>query len=577
MKIKLLNQIHSSVFILLLLSLSLISCGDKEADRKLKDLSLIVSERPEEVLRLLDSIPRKSFNSEEAHYYDFLKLKAQDKAYITHTSDSVIVRLMDYYEKHDSRGLYPEVLYYGGRVYNDLGDDPTALFYFQKALELLPDNPIDSLTRDIKANVLSQTGRLLNHLCLYSEAVSYITKSIEIDLLNKDTINLVYDLQLLGATYLRAENYEKAEETFRQTFPLEVNLPARHTAKSKMYLAEIKGRKGEYDSALYYMKNIEKNLSPRVKNNFLAYISRIYLRKGEIDSAYKYSNALINSSDPQNREIGYGIILAPELRKFVPEDSLNKYLKDYRNLITELYDANEIQLAINQQNYYNYRLHEQKRKKAEESLIKSRNWLYGSIGVGLLLLILILYYKNKNKKQHIELHQALDTINRLNLKYSDSKNSEELKIKEIKNNSFQNTEVLRNRLKEQLLLLVNEGNKVVLSQALMNSQAYIKIHEMISSDKLLLTNDPLWNEISEEVLKEYPDFRSNLQLLTESNLTDIDYHTALLIKLQIPPSKMALLLGRTKSTIVSRRDSLGKKILGKKTKTNIIDALIRLM
>lgn len=49
-----------------------------------------------------------------------------------HTSDSLILDVIDYYSSNDDRNLYPEVLYYGGRVYSDLGDYPTSLSYFRK-------------------------------------------------------------------------------------------------------------------------------------------------------------------------------------------------------------------------------------------------------------------------------------------------------------------------------------------------------------------------------------------------------------------------------------------------------------
>ena len=89
-------------------------------------------------------------------YYRLLCIKANDKAYILHTSDSLILPVLHYYiEKDDERHL-PEAYYYAGRVYRDLGDAPQALEYFEKAAEALPEDGGYKL----KSKIYSQMGTL---------------------------------------------------------------------------------------------------------------------------------------------------------------------------------------------------------------------------------------------------------------------------------------------------------------------------------------------------------------------------------------------------------------------------------
>lgn len=54
-------------------------------------------------------------------YHRLLTVKAADKAYIPHTSDSLIRLVLDYYEQEGDRRLLLEAYYYAGRVYRDLG------------------------------------------------------------------------------------------------------------------------------------------------------------------------------------------------------------------------------------------------------------------------------------------------------------------------------------------------------------------------------------------------------------------------------------------------------------------------
>lgn len=52
-------------------------------------------------------------------YYDLLTVKVRDKAYIRHTSDSLIRNVLRYYEHQDDKKHLPETYYYAGRVYSD--------------------------------------------------------------------------------------------------------------------------------------------------------------------------------------------------------------------------------------------------------------------------------------------------------------------------------------------------------------------------------------------------------------------------------------------------------------------------
>lgn len=80
---------------------------------------------------MLDSIKYDGLSDHDRHFFDFLSIKANDKAYVRHESDSLILDVIDYYSSHNKDNIYPEALYYGGRVFSDLGDLPTALRYFR--------------------------------------------------------------------------------------------------------------------------------------------------------------------------------------------------------------------------------------------------------------------------------------------------------------------------------------------------------------------------------------------------------------------------------------------------------------
>lgn len=122
------------------LLVAICACSTGKHDARLDMVDRLAAESPRSALDSLAAIERDILSEADSHYYDLLTIKCADKAYITHTSDSLILNVIDWYAEHKSGHLYPEALYYGGRVYSDLGDYPTALKYFQDALDEVEDN-----------------------------------------------------------------------------------------------------------------------------------------------------------------------------------------------------------------------------------------------------------------------------------------------------------------------------------------------------------------------------------------------------------------------------------------------------
>lgn len=399
------------IAIILFSLLLFFSCSDNKIDERLVHINEIIPESPEEALSHLDSINYKDLSEANQYFYDLVKIKAEDKAYIKHTSDSIILRVISYYATHDKDKLYTEALYYGGRIYRDMGDSPNALKYFHLALDNLTEREADN---NLKARILSQTGRLLTGISLYDEAIPYIEESIKICELNKDTVNIVYELQLLGGTYLRAKKYRLAEHYFNNAIEMSSNLPVSFNAKAKMYLADVKYQTGQLDSALVLIRNTPDLVKPIARNSALAAASEIYLENELLDSAYIYAHELLNSSDSTNKRTAYQVMTSPKLKKLIPLDTLYQYISEYRELLENYHDDNKIQLAINQQNFYNYQQYVIKQKEAEAYNSTLLKWIFGISSLCLILGMAVFYYKNKVNKTLVELHLALESIDILN-------------------------------------------------------------------------------------------------------------------------------------------------------------------
>ncbi len=565
------------IYVILCLLL-LAACSGHTPDGRLVRVAGMVSESPRDALSALDSIDRGSLSEADRHYHDLLTIKANDKAYNPHTSDSLFLDVIDYYSSHRSTGLYPEALYYGGRVYSDLGDYPTALKYFQNTLDLLPRNTKD---QELRARALSQTGRLLQNLYLFEDAIPYIKDVIEINRAMKDTTNLVYDLQLLGCTYLRAGNFTDAERYLRESLTLSEGRHANHASKARLYMAATKYQSDEIDSALYYFRKAPEMLRDSVVRDYaIAYGARIYLKAGIPDTAYMYALDLVTNNDRHNdyKEVGYDILLAPELRRYLSDEDLNICIDNYRTTLADYYDENQNQLAINQQSLYNYELHERAKNNAEREVSSMRRILIFYTLVSLLIISILIatsiYLKSKKKSNIIQLQQALNHLDKLKRELdilrqdsnlpADQTNDENGvpentgNLKPEKPLSFTEMEnQLREELKKGLMTLYENSDRLVtVSPIIINSDPYIRIQKYLQDSIIIPPDDPLWDELEKTVLSASPKFRYNLNLLTSGNLTTIDLYTALLIKCGIKPSKMETCTGRSHGAIVSRRETL---------------------
>lgn len=569
-----------SITIAITVLLMLVCCSEKRHDKRLEHIAEIVSETPEKALSQLDSIDSNALSEADRNYYDLLTIKAKDKAYVRHTSDSLIRRVIDYYSANGSIELYAEALYYGGRVYSDMGDTPNALQCFHNALDTLPE---DSDNFDLKGNIVSQTGRLLTSLGLFKEAIPYIEDVIELDRLHKDTTNLIYDLQLLGSTNLFAGNYSMAENRLHESLTLCPGTSPYNAAKSRMYLGAVKYEMGQIDSALHYIRNTPDEVDPDIRNSALEYASDIYLKTNILDTAYLYAREIINDPEANNPEMGYQVIVSPKLHNFYSIDTLYHYLYDYIDVLETYYDKHESKLAINQQSLFNYKVHDKGRQKAEKDKEDLEDIILAIALIAAILAIALLVQRIRHQRKLIKLHIALDQAKRHIQKADIQEKQATRSIGNISSTDESDTtksseytlEAMRVRLRDTLYAAYEESPIIEISPKLIHSEAYLELQNRINQG--LKDNDKLWEKLEKAVLEVSPNFKTNLQLLIGGRLSTLDLHTALLIKCQLTTKEMASALTRSDSAIVSRRKALCIKIYGENKGVKVIDGIIRLL
>lgn len=97
----------------------------------------LMNTKPDSALTLLKNIPVTNIKGKEiAARYALLKSMALDKNYIDTTTFDVLQPAIDYYLKKGSPDEKLRTYYYQGRIYQNQGDDDSAMQSFLNAIEL---------------------------------------------------------------------------------------------------------------------------------------------------------------------------------------------------------------------------------------------------------------------------------------------------------------------------------------------------------------------------------------------------------------------------------------------------------
>ena len=129
---------YASRLVLLLILLSTAGCNRRSSvDEKMDLADSLMMSKPDSALMVLEGIPASDVKGKErSARYALLKSMALDKNYIDTTTFDVLQPAIDYYVKHGSPDEQLRTYYYQGRIYQNQGDDDSAMQSFMKGCDL---------------------------------------------------------------------------------------------------------------------------------------------------------------------------------------------------------------------------------------------------------------------------------------------------------------------------------------------------------------------------------------------------------------------------------------------------------
>ena len=584
------------VFLLILIPIIWISCdgmGHQTIDfRKVENL---MPQHPDSALMLLEQIENKeNLSRKDKAHYSLLLTEAEDKTYVTHTTDSLISIAADYYEKTDDLGRKAKAWYYKGRINQDLGHPLKAQEYYLKALrdeEKIEDHAL-------LGRIHNHIGMLYAYQKVYEKALPFQKKAVENFHLINDSTGQVFALRDLGRTFLMLGLQDSSIICNQKAIALMRKriIPSVYTELAGLYI----DRQRMEEAHGLLRTSLQNVAKPQAKYPVYLVLGELYKKSGQIDSARFYLQACINSAPlPETRAGGLFHLKEIALEKGQWEQAA-LLSKQYALLKDSIEQGKNAESIRNVQAFYSYNEIEQDLWEARLYASKQKSFYSLLITACLFFLKVVLlrfiHYRRerKNLLQRLKANEEQIQRNEQTLKnISDVKDSLQNEIQIYKTTERQlskekdeqlkrtNEEIrqkimqleklshTKDELEKNLLTLRSENSnlkkreqareeerkKIEESERLQNERLYDKFRSPAGWEP----TDTDWHKLFISVDKLYPKMVTTLQKST--SLNESERKICYLSKIGVKPGAIEILLGKGNVSVYRKRlyEKLTKK------------------
>ena len=584
------------VFLLILIPIIWISCngmGHQTIDfRKIENL---MPQHPDSALMLLEQIENKeNLSRKDKAHYSLLLTEAEDKTYVTHTTDSLISIAADYYEKTDDLGRKAKAWYYKGRINQDLGHPLKAQEYYLKALrdeEKIEDHAL-------LGRIHNHIGMLYAYQKVYEKALPFQKKAVENFHLINDSTGQVFALRDLGRTFLMLGLQDSSIICNQKAIALMRKriIPSVYTELAGLYI----DRQRMEEAHGLLRTSLQNVAKPQAKYPVYLVLGELYKKSGQIDSARFYLQACINSAPlPETRAGGLFHLKEIALEKGQWEQAA-LLSKQYELLKDSIEQGKNAESIRNVQAFYSYNEIEQDLWEARLYASKQKSFYSLLITACLFLLTVALlrfiHYRRERKSllQRLKANEEQIQRNEQTLKnISDVKDSLQNEIQIYKTTERQlskekdeqlkrtNEEIrqkimqleklshTKDELEKNLLTLRSENSnlkkreqareeerkKIEESERLQNERLYDKFRSPAGWEP----TDTDWHKLFISVDKLYPKMVTTLQKST--SLNESERKICYLSKIGVKPGAIEILLGKGNVSVYRKRlyEKLNKK------------------
>lgn len=587
----------------------MMGCTDGRYDAVLSQIDTLMEAHPDSALLRLDSIRslKESWPKRLRMRYDLLEAKAQNKAFVDFTSDSIAKEFTKYYDSHGTANERMMAHYLLGCVYRDLGEAPHAVDCYLDAI-----SQADTTAKDCDFYTLScayaQMADIYYKQLLLTNSIEANKKASIYAFRSNQPKFAITNLVGMASSYILLNKRDSAELILKKANGLYLRYGllqnALQSSNSLLYLyvdnpSKLKEAKELIDKYEELSTHFDRSLELRGdKRQFYYYKGKYFEENNQLDSAEYYyrkvyrPNMSFVDMDPMYRG------LLSVFTKRHQSDSIAKYSQ-------LLCLANDSSIAKKDQDLtaqmaasYNYNRY-QKEALENEKIAHHTQIILISILIGVAIVALFLYtiWRNHLKKQERlraeytkateEYEKNIRTMRLLDSAYQEVINAvkEELSKTRSENQSHLETitaEYERNKteLEEENHKLTGTIRKLEKQEAvsdylqktkeLMNTEIVKHIKDLEQIPLSTLTKDD-WNMLNAEIATYFPSIIHDLNSLPK--ITDQKIRVCLLVLLKIKDSSIANWLELKANRISNIKSELNKELFGESSARTLYNNL----
>ena len=559
------------------------SCTGDGYTPELRCIDTLIDSHADSALALLDAmkpdVPHWPKSCRMRHA--LLTAKAQNKADVVFTSDSVAKDLVNYFDDNGSRNERVEAHYLLGRALSDMGEAPKALQAYYDAIECA-DTTSSSCNYNTLKGVYGQMAQIFHKQDLPHDEIwalqHYIgciqrTKGIEDYIVaryqlirpyylldEKDTvlqlINSTYQsLKKLGNTKRAAGIISPAIYIYTERKQLDKARQLINIFESESELFDEKGNiahgrehyyntKGFYELAINQVDSAEfyfrKAICHGEESDAYKGLLEVYRQKGDLDSIVHFS----------------------KLNEAALDTLHNQMQTDAIHQMSQLYNYNRSQ-----------KIAEQERTKARET--RMMVWLVTILALLAIVVFIIVYFRLKQKKEK-EIKELNTSLN--SAKVQRSEVQEELK--QLKAKHYDALIAEKDRKEQELTHTIEDlQEKLGLSENadslknFSNSQiAKIFIKKAGSKTERPIPTEAEWKLLVAQFCKDLPSIYKSFG--GTKTLSPLELRTCILVLLDFQEKTIAMMTKSSSQTVSQAKARANEKLYGKKDAPSLRNNLL---
>ena len=577
----------SYIYIWLLSVALLVGCtGQTSYPEAMKRAESCMDAHPDSAFHLLtaykDSV--HTLSDEARMYYHLLTIQAKDKLYITHTNDSLINRIVEFYEEENRPERLMLAYYYQGSVYRDMNDAPRALKAFQQVADMNRDYP----PSDLMARTYNQMGTLFAYQGLYDESLEANKQAARQFLLQGKKNRTSYAYRDMARMFDMKELKDSALFYYHKAHSMAVEAGDSH----RIYgiLGEMASfyetKLNKADTAKTMLLQVLQNHKIR-NNNVYQSLGRIYDKKKQLDSAYYYWGKNLNVPNLFHQYYAHAGLFSLEIEKQNYPQAV-KHIETALKLNDSIKKITKTEAVAKINSLYNYQHINKELEKEQQANLKRKFIIYilGSIIfiISILTGLLFVYIKQRKAIVSQREKQLLLLKEELYIRSSEALENNQRKIHSLEEELCQlksDKKQLIKELTQQKELLEISSQKIMTVKAerelkeniLKGSEIYQLFHKAYHVQPNIKITEKEWQELQTAIDDTDPNFSKTLYSLCPQ-LSLMDLRICYAIKISLSVTDIAILVNRSKSAITASRIRLYKKLHGEEGSAEMFDKFI---